>query len=81
MSAFIRYTYSSLHKAFYPLVDLSLMHGACPILCQHPAMDVRIFNPLCPQKTHYGALILDCPIAEWSAHVSTLVDLRHVAER
>jgi hypothetical protein len=52
---FIRYTCSSL-KTFYPLVDLSLMHGACSILCQHLAMDFLRFNPLCPQKTHYGAL-------------------------
>jgi hypothetical protein len=33
MSASIRYTCSSLLNAFCPLVDLSLMHGACSILC------------------------------------------------
>jgi hypothetical protein len=51
-SAFIRYTCSSLPKAFYPLVDLSLIHGACSILCQHLVMEFRRFNPLCPQKMH-----------------------------
>jgi hypothetical protein len=30
----------------------------CSILCQHPAMYFRRFNPLCPQKTYYGALLL-----------------------
>jgi hypothetical protein len=38
-SAFIHYTCFPLLKAFYPLTDLSLMHGACSILCQHPTMD------------------------------------------
>jgi hypothetical protein len=67
-SAFIRYTCSSFLKAFYTLVSLSLMHGACSILCQHSAVDFRRFNPLCPQKTHYGALFLDGAVAEWSGH-------------
>jgi hypothetical protein len=74
-------TCSFLLKAFYPLVDLSLMHGVCSILCQHPAMDFRRLNPLCPQKMHYGALFLDGSVAEWSGHTSTLVSLCHMIER
>jgi hypothetical protein len=67
-SAFICYTCSSLLKALYPLIDLSLMHGACSILCQHPEMDFCRFKPLCPQKTNYGVLFHDGAIAEWSGH-------------
>jgi hypothetical protein len=67
-SALIPYTYSSLLKMFYPFVDLSLMHGACSILCQHRAMDFHRFNPLCLQKTHYGVLFLDDAVTEWSGH-------------
>jgi hypothetical protein len=44
-------------------------------------MDFRRFNPLCPQKTHYGALFLNGAIAEWIGHTSTLVALCHVIER
>jgi hypothetical protein len=44
-------------------------------------MDFRIFNPVCPQKTHYDALFLDGAIAEWTDHTSTLVALCHVTER
>jgi hypothetical protein len=72
---------SSNLKAFYPLVDLLLMHGACSILCQHTAIDFCRFNHLCLQKTHYGALFLDGAIAEWSGDISTLVALCHVTER
>jgi hypothetical protein len=79
-SAFICYTCSTLLKAVYPLVYLSLMHGACSILCQHLAMDFCRFNPLCPQKLHYGMLFLDGAITEWSGHTSTLVTLYHVTE-
>jgi hypothetical protein len=80
-SAFIRYTYSSLLKAFYSLIDHLLMHRVCSILCQHLVMDFRRFNLLCPQKMHYGALFLDGAITEWSRHTSTLVALCHVTER
>jgi hypothetical protein len=44
-------------------------------------MDFRTFNPLCQQKTHYGALFVDGAIAEWSGHASTVVALCHVTER
>jgi hypothetical protein len=44
-------------------------------------MDFRRFNPLCPQKTHYGALFFDGAIAEWSGHTSALVALCHMTER
>jgi hypothetical protein len=74
-------TISSLLKVFYPLVDLLLVRDACSILCQHPVMDFRKFNALCPQKRHYGTLFLDGAIAEWSGHTSTLVALCHVTER
>jgi hypothetical protein len=57
------------------------MHGVCSILFQNPAMDFLKFNPLCPQKTQYGAFFLDGAIAEWSGHTSTLVALCQVTER
>jgi hypothetical protein len=57
------------------------MNGACSILCQHPAMDFHRFNHLCPQKTHYGALLLDGAIAEWSGHTYNFVALCHMIER
>jgi hypothetical protein len=57
------------------------MHGACSILFQHLVMDFRRFNPLCPQKMHYGTLFLDGAIAEWSSHTSTLIALCHVTEQ
>jgi hypothetical protein len=80
-SAFIRYTCSSILKAFYPRMDLSLMHGVRSILCQNPVIDFRRFNPLCPQKAHYGAVFLDGAIAEWSGHTSNLVAVCDVTER
>jgi hypothetical protein len=43
-------------------------------------MDFRRFNPLCPQKMHYGALFLDSAIAEWSGHTSILVALCNVID-
>jgi hypothetical protein len=42
-------------------------------------MDFNRFNPLCPQKMHYGAF-LDGAIAEWSGHTSTLVAFYHMTE-
>jgi hypothetical protein len=42
LDVLVRYTCSSLLKAIYPLVDLSLMHGACSILCQNPEISADI---------------------------------------
>jgi agmatine/peptidylarginine deiminase len=44
-------------------------------------MDFRRFNPVCPQKTRYGALFLNGAIAEWSSHTSTLIAFCHMTEQ
>jgi hypothetical protein len=51
------------------------------VIVDNPAMEFRRFNPLCPQKTYYGAMFLNGAITELSGHTSTLVAPSHVTKR
>lgn len=75
-SAFICCTCSSRFKTFYPLRQLSLIHGVCYILHQHPTMDFHRFDSLCPQNEHYDALFLD----DWVEHPCHMTNMECCAQ-